>query len=254
MRSMFLCIVAATALATGAQAAPQPASGPQKASPEVQAAADQCFGKNGASWKQIVDGCTKIIGLKIRPDLKSGAYYNRGSGYLASGDAKKALADFNEALKIQPKFARALAARGSLYTSTGKIKEAIADFDAAIALDATSSAVFNNRGMAYLGKKDYAKAIADFTKAIELDPKDATSYTARGGAYGASGDKARAMADFDKAVSLNGKDAAALYNRALLLLEKGEKDKAKADFQAVLAVVPDHKLAKEHLAQLNKAG
>jgi tetratricopeptide (TPR) repeat protein len=62
------------------------------------------------------------------------------------------------------------------------------------------------------------------------------------------------MADFDKAVSLNGKDAAALYNRALLHVEKGEKDKAKADFEAVLAVVPDHKLAKEHLAQLNKAG
>jgi tetratricopeptide (TPR) repeat protein len=235
--------------ATGAQAEPQ------KASPEIQAAADKCFGKGGATWQQIIDSCSKIVALKVRPDIKAGAFYNRGSAYLKTGAAStKALADFNDALKIQPKFARALAARGGLYTGMGKYKEAIADFDAAIALDATSSAAFNNRGMAYLGAKDYAKAIADFTKSIELDPKDATSYTARGGAYAASGDKARAMADFDKAVSLDSKEAAALFNRALLLEEKGEKDKAKADFKAVLALVPDHKLAKERLAQLEKAG
>ena len=46
---------------------------------------------------------------------------------------------------------------------------AIADFDQAIRLDAKNANAFYNRGIAYHEKHDYDRAIADFDQAIKLD-------------------------------------------------------------------------------------
>jgi tetratricopeptide (TPR) repeat protein len=49
--------------------------------------------------------------------------------------------------------------------------KAIADYDEAIRLDPKYAIAFNNRGSAWLIKKEYDKAIADYDEAIRLDPK-----------------------------------------------------------------------------------
>ena len=50
--------------------------------------------------------------------------------------------------------------------------KAIADFTEAIRLDPKYAEAYCNRGCAYRNKGDYDKAIADFTEAIRLNPKD----------------------------------------------------------------------------------
>jgi tetratricopeptide (TPR) repeat protein len=67
------------------------------------------------------------------------AYYNRGCTYYMKGDYDKAIANYNEAIRINPATAEAH--------------------------------VYYNRGRVYyFGKKDYDKAIADYTEAIQPDP------------------------------------------------------------------------------------
>ncbi len=237
-----------------APASAAPSQGGTKSNAGLQKAADECFGKRHVGWPDLILACNEVIKAKVQPDVKAGAYFNRGSAYLRLGGGKNALADFNEALKIMPKFARALEARAGILIGQGKFDPAIADLNKAISLDAKSSAAYNNRGMAYLGKKEYPKALADFTKAVELDPMDPKSYSARGTAYITSGDPVRALADLNKAIELDPKLTVALLNRGTLYAGKGEKAKAKADFQAVLAIIPDNQQAKDQLAALEKAG
>jgi serine/threonine-protein kinase len=54
---------------------------------------------------------------------------------------------------------------------------AIAEYSNAIRLDPESDVAYHNRGNAYADKGEYAKAIADFNQAIRLAPDDPDSYT-----------------------------------------------------------------------------
>ena len=54
--------------------------------------------------------------------------------------------------------------------STGDHKGAIADFDKAIKLNPKDEYAYNNRGIAKESTGDYKGAIADWGKAIELNP------------------------------------------------------------------------------------
>ena len=61
--------------------------------------------------------------------------------------------------------------------------KAIADYDQAIRLDPKYAAAYHNRGLAWYAKKEYDKAIADYDEAIRLDPKYAVAYDNRGDAW-----------------------------------------------------------------------
>ena len=97
------------------------------------------------------------------------AYNNRGR----LGDKKeydKAIADYNEAIRLDPKYAGAFNNRGNAWYDKKEYDKAIADYNEAIRLDPKIAAAFNNRGIAWYDKKEYDKAIADYNEAIRLDP------------------------------------------------------------------------------------
>ena len=130
------------------------------------------------------------------------AYNNRGLAHKAKGDHDRALADFDQAIKLLPSFAIAYVNRGFAHAATGDQDRAIADYDEALRIDPKMPLALNNRGWGYHVKGDYDRAIADFTRAIESDPNMALAYANRGTTYGAKGDNERALADFRKILEL----------------------------------------------------
>src|SRR5664279_5226034 len=93
--------------------------------------------------------------------------------------------------------AAALGNRGRAYHGKGDIVRAIADYDQAIAIDPGSALLFYRRSAAYFFKKDYDRVIDDSAKALALDPNYALAYNGRGSAYAAKGDTDRAIVDYD---------------------------------------------------------
>ena len=87
---------------------------------------------------------------------------------------------------------------GSLFLE-GQRDEAIAAYNKAIEIDPKYAKAYLGRGIAYYGKGEYFMAVADCTKAIELDPTDSLSYSNRGMAYYKLGEKVKAEADFNNA-------------------------------------------------------
>jgi tetratricopeptide (TPR) repeat protein len=82
---------------------------------------------------------------------------------------------------VQPKSAHAFRNRGVVYAFKGDNEKAIADLDEAIRLDPKSALTYRNRGDAYLNKGEYERAIADYSEAIRLDPGNAFAFCNRGG-------------------------------------------------------------------------
>jgi lipoprotein NlpI len=63
--------------------------------------------------------------------------------------------------------------RGNAYRARGDNDRAIADFTEAIRLDPRAADAYYSRGFAYLYSGSLANALADVSKASELDPNDA---------------------------------------------------------------------------------
>jgi tetratricopeptide (TPR) repeat protein len=84
----------------------------------------------------------------------------------------------------------------------GRQREAIAEYDEAIRLDPEYTEAYNNRGSAYAGLGQYQRAIQDFDEAIRLNPEYAEAYYNRGLTYKLQGKKSQAIADFEKFITL----------------------------------------------------
>lgn len=92
------------------------------------------------------------------------------------GDYVKAIADYTEAIRLDPKLALAYYSRGLTSVKKADYDKAITDFTEVIRLDPKYSIAYYARGSCYTKKREYDKAIADFTEAILLNPKDSNAY------------------------------------------------------------------------------
>jgi len=112
----------------------------------------------------------------------------------------------------------------------GDYDRAIQNYDEAIRLDPKSADAFAGRGSAYLLKGDYDRAIQDYNEAIRLNPKSASAFNGRGAAYFAKGDYSRAIPDYNEAIRVDPRTPRALLNRGLVNLYAGHFADAQQDF------------------------
>ena len=125
----------------------------------------------------------------------------------------------------------------------GELGLAIADFDEAIRLNPADADARIWRGIALSLAGERLLAIADFGEAIRLNPADAWGHFYRGRAFLDEGELGLAIADFDEAIRLDPADADARAWRGNAHLETMDFDRAIADFEAVLRIDPNNSIA-----------
>jgi tetratricopeptide (TPR) repeat protein len=162
----------------------------------------QCIG--GASSDLRVKGCTALIESSQLSGRGLAAVHGlRGNAYLQSRDYDHAIADFSEAIRINPQDAEAFSERGSAYRQEKEDGRAIADYGEAIRLNPQLPGAYYNRGNLHLADKDYDQAIADYDEAIRLSPQFVNALVNRSVAELALGRTAQGEADLAKAQSID---------------------------------------------------
>jgi serine/threonine protein kinase len=159
------------------------------------------------------------------------AYYNNGVDKYNLGDNQGAIKDFNQAIQINPDYANAYYDRGSAKSNLGDKLGAIKDYNQAIQINPDDADFYNNRGWAKYNLGDKQGAIADYNQAIKLNPNFAFPYNNRGWAKYNLGDKQGAIADYNQAIKLNPDFAVPYYNRGLIYKELNDNEKAIKDFR-----------------------
>jgi tetratricopeptide (TPR) repeat protein len=110
--------------------------------------------------------------------------HNRGLLRQAQGDLAGALADFNQALAIDPRHTATYVARGLVRKEYGDLGSALADFNQALEQNPSQglATIYHGRGGVRVLQNDFAGALADYDQALSLEPERSLFYISRGNA------------------------------------------------------------------------
>ncbi|MEP7285484.1 MAG: tetratricopeptide repeat protein, partial [Chloroflexota bacterium] len=170
--------------------------------------------------------------------LTAQEYFERGLSKKENKDWDGAIADYTEALRLDPQNAETYARRGGARNGKGDLDGGLADCNESLRLAPQNATAYNNRGNVQSDKGNLDGAIADYTEAIHLDPQYANAYNNRGYARKAKGDLDGALADFTEALRVDPQNAVAYYNWGLARYAKGDLDGAIADFTEAIRFNP----------------
>lgn len=130
-------------------------------------------------------------------------YYSMGNMCITEAqNAKAAIANYDKALKLNPKYIDAWVRKGATLDSTGDYHEACACFNQAIELSPGSFKAYYNRGKCRMNQNLIEEAIADFDKATSLSPKNASAHERFGEALAKAGKEEEAELQFAIAAQL----------------------------------------------------
>lgn len=156
---------------------------------------------------------------QIGKSLDSAAAYElRGNQWMRRGQNKEAEADFNEALKRNPKAQNALRGRFLLLMNTDRVEESNADARALIALDPDNATTRRFIASTVLLGGDYQQGIDAITPLIEKSGS-AEDYYLRASLYAAQDKHELSLADGEKAIEKDPANGASFFLNAGTLRE-----------------------------------
>lgn len=183
--------------------------------------------------------------IRLNPRFAK-VYHERAHLFFNLGDLDRAIVDLTEAINLDPKSGTAYEDRSTLLRYKGDIERAVADYTQAVKLSSTIAGEnFERRTHPDFDKPAPDPAIAHYTAAITRNPADAIAYRNRGLAWSDKRNLDRAIADFTEAIKLDPKLIIAYRDRATAWFEKGDLDRAIADHGAAMRADPNGKLLPE---------
>lgn len=179
-------------------------------------------------------------------------YYGHGVALQGEGKKEEALADFEKAVTIDPKYADALCERGVELIGKGVKDKGCMDLRKAKALGNEKakslydnnactgmSATFLASGDSKFEAKDYTGAQADYTAAIQLNSDSTAAYIKRAKTNVLLKKYDKAVNDYNKALKIRPDTAQILYLRGLCYNAAGNYKLAFDDFSKVIRIDPD---------------
>ena len=147
-------------------------------------------------------GLVRINRQVTRAPTDPAGYLARGRYFEAGGERQAAIADYTRAVQIAPQLVSAWTSRAAAWLAEGQPDKAIADCDQALKIEGNEAA-WSIRGDAWLNKGEHDKAIADFESAQRFDSTVAQAYLRRADVLEQSGNKDEAARDRQRAAELD---------------------------------------------------
>jgi tetratricopeptide (TPR) repeat protein len=154
--------------------------------------------------------------IRLDPDYAP-AYASRAQAWARKHYRDREIADCTEAIQRDPGNASYRVARAESWSAQGMHKRAMADFADALRLDSNNPSIWVSRGNEWRRDLKLDDAIADYTHALELNPRYWPAYVARGNAWKQRRVFGRAIQEFTELIRLDPQNALAHQTLARIL-------------------------------------
>ncbi|MGW3649721.1 tetratricopeptide repeat protein [Streptomyces sp. NPDC000878] len=175
--------------------------------------------------------------VALDPGLER-AYYGRGVTHAEQRDYAAAITDLDRADELAPDTARILFVRGDYHRILGHHEEAVRDLDRAVVLGPDLAGAWASRGVTRHGTGDTEHALADLDRALELDPEHVWALVRRARVHRSRGERDGQLADLDRAVVLGPELAWVACERGDALRVADRDADALADYDRALELDP----------------
>jgi tetratricopeptide (TPR) repeat protein len=166
------------------------------------------------------------------------SYINRGMSRGELGKYELALDDINKALSIDPENVKGYLDRAWIYLQMEQYDKAMDEINAVIKNNPQDSGPYALRGSIYTSMRQYYPAMNEYAKSFELDPDGVYIYLSRAATYNEWSKYDEAIKDLNKAADLDPKNGDVFFNRALTYSKMRQFDKAIADFSKAIEIYP----------------
>ena len=168
-----------------------------------------------------------------------GHYINRGRVYLLMGKYEQAIAEFFQVAKKDRGHADAYYFSGQGLHAQGNFNGAISNYSDALVQDPEHLPALLSRGTAHNQRGEYRLAIQDFGEVIRLDPEGAAAYSGLAHVLFKMGRFEEAVQESSRAIDLDLDFSVAYIHRANALSELGNYTQALQDFAEAIRLDRD---------------
>ena len=207
----------------------------------------------GLTWRQCDMYANSEILWRVtlarNPDCWM-AHNNLGFILTQKGEVDEAMAQFQQALQINPKDPPSWNNVGNVLLHWRKVDEAIPYFQNALQINPDYVEARNNLGSALLQEGKVDEAIAQFQKVLQINPISVEAHGNLGNAMLQEGKVDEAIAYYQKALQLSPHNANLDNNLGNALSRQGQFEQAIAHYQAAIKLVPNNPSFLNNLAWL----
>ena len=150
---------------------------------------------------------------------------------------------YEDVLKIDPKYIKALNNLGVLYQSTKNYKKAKNYYEKAIEIHYNYDDAHTNLGIVFKILNDLPRATLSFQKAIEINPHHTNANYNLGSNFETLGDYKKAKIFYKKVIEINPNYFNAYNSLANLFIKLSEFEKAKSYYKKVIEADPNNLIA-----------
>jgi len=177
--------------------------------------------------------------MRINPAYAE-AHGNLGSALFNQGRTQEAMKQYWEALKIKPAYAEADYNLGIALLQQGRTKEATGYFQEAIRLKPGFAEVHCYLGIALFQQGRTEEAITQYQEALRINPAYVEAHYNLGNALLRQGRTEESTGHFQEAIRLKPGFAEVHCNLGIALYQQGRTEEAIAQYQEALRINPDY--------------
>lgn len=163
---------------------------------------------------------------------------NLGIVYDTTGRYEEAIAEYREALKLDPDYIEAHNNLAVIYDRMGRNEKAIGELQKVLRLNPGYTEGHSNLAHVYTGMGLYDEAIFELEKALWLDPGYAPAHNSLGHIFAGQKKYQEAVKEFQEAVRLDTNYAIVHNNLGHVYLELEKYDDAIKEFEQVIKLDP----------------
>jgi tetratricopeptide (TPR) repeat protein len=186
--------------------------------------------------------CTLLIftlNTQVLAQSQSKLIADKGREYYKVKEYEKAIAQYDEALKIRPDWSVVYSFRSDAKRKKGDLQGALKDVNLSIKYDSLNHIPYIRRARILEELKDYQGAIADYGKILSISKEYYQAHGSRAKLRKKIGDIEGVIADYDALIKFNPKLTQAYKLKALFFAELKRYDEAIIQWDLVLEKDPN---------------